>query len=283
MPEPHWSASTSQSNRDNHGMSSEKPASHPRENRQQRLTEHVFKQGSATIGELVDLLGVSMMTVHRDIDELSRRGLVRKYRGGVSAMPSTVFESNAEYRMNAHVDAKRVIAMHAVEQVEPGMSVLLDDSTSALALARLLVEVTPLTVATNYLAAIDALKNVHELRLICIGGDYSPTHDSFLGMQSIESIERLSVDIAFVSTSAMTTSMSFHQEPEIVMIKRAMLASARHKVLLMDHSKMNRTALHRLAPLDDYDLLIVDEEADPHYVDELRGRVEVQVAEDPDN
>ncbi|GAA3556450.1 DeoR/GlpR family DNA-binding transcription regulator [Amycolatopsis ultiminotia] len=263
-------------------MPSEKTVPHSRESRQQRLTDHVFHHGSATIGELVDLLNVSMMTVHRDIDELARRGLLRKYRGGVSAMPSTVFESNAEYRLNANADAKRLIAMNAVEHVEPGMSVLLDDSTSALALARLLVDVTPLTVATNYLAALDVLKGVDELRLICIGGDYSHTHDSFLGMQSIEAIERLSVDITFVSTSAMTTQMTFHQEPEIVMIKRAMLASARQKVLLMDASKMSRTALHRLTPVDEYDLLIVDQDIDPQYADELRSRVTVEIAEDID-
>jgi DeoR/GlpR family transcriptional regulator of sugar metabolism len=259
-------------------MSSEKPVAHTRETRQQTVVDYVFRQGSASINSLVDLTGVSNMTVHRDVDELARRGLLRKYRGGVSAMPSTVFESNAEYRMSANAAAKRLIAVQALDHVEPGMSVLLDDSTSALALARLLHNVTPLTVATNYLAAIDELKEVDELRLICIGGDYSITHDSFLGMQSLEAIERLSVDIAFVSTSAMTSQMTFHQEPEIVMIKRAMLASARKKVLLMDSSKLERSALHRLAPLDEFDLLIIDYDIHAHLVDELRSRVRVQVA-----
>ncbi|MFI5613521.1 DeoR/GlpR family DNA-binding transcription regulator [Amycolatopsis sp. NPDC051903] len=263
-------------------MSSDKSPAHSRESRQQMLVDYVFNTGSATIGDLVDLTGVSNMTVHRDIDELVRRGLLRKYRGGVSAMPSTVFESNAEYRMNAHAGAKRLIAMNAVEHVEPGMSVLLDDSTTALALAKLLPPMAPLTVATNYLGAIDVLKDVEDLRLICIGGDYSPTHDSFLGMQCLEAIERLSVDIAFVSTSAMNTEMTYHQEPEIVMVKRAMLASARRKVLLMDASKMERTALHRLAPLGDFDLLIVDEEIDAHLADELRSRVELEISEDID-
>ncbi|MFE0024751.1 DeoR/GlpR family DNA-binding transcription regulator [Amycolatopsis sp. NPDC059021] len=263
-------------------MSSEKPTSgsaHSRDRRQQMLVDTIFSKGSASILELVRLSGVSHMTVHRDVDELVRKGLVRKYRGGVSAMPSTVFESNAEYRMQAHAEAKASIARRALDEVEPGMSVLLDDSTSALALAKLLGEVTPLTVATNYLGALDLLKQLDEVRLICIGGDYSSTHDSFLGMQSLEAIERLSVDVAFVSTSAMNTEQTFHQEPEIVMIKRAMLASARQKVLLMDSSKMSRAALHRLAPLSDFDLLIVDAGTDRHVLDELRNRVKVAVAD----
>ncbi|WP_020669787.1 DeoR/GlpR family DNA-binding transcription regulator [Amycolatopsis nigrescens] len=246
--------------------------------RQQRISDFVIKQGRASIADLVELSGVSHMTVHRDIEELSRRGLLRKYRGGVSAQPSTVFESNAAYRLNAHAEEKAAIARQALTHVEPGMSILLDDSTSALALAKLLHEVTPLTVATNYLRTIEALKGVHDLRLICIGGDYSATHDSFLGMGCLEAVERLTVDVTFVSTSAMTAEMTYHQEPEIVMVKRAMLAGAQHKVLLMDASKMPRAALHRLAPLDGYDRLIVDAQVPGPLVEELRSRITVEVA-----
>lgn len=246
--------------------------------RQQRIADYVIKQGSASAAELAELTGVSVMTVHRDLDELSRRGLLRKFRGGVSAQPSTVFESNAEYRLNAHVETKAAIARQALNYVEPGMSILLDDSTSALALAKLLGEVTPLTVATNYLRAIELLKDVEDLRLICIGGDYSPTHDSFLGMPCLEAVERITVDATFVSTSAMNAELTFHQEPEIVMVKRAMLASAQNRVLLMDSSKMPRTALHRLAPLTDYHRLIVDSDAPGTLVEELRSRTHVDVA-----
>lgn len=262
-------------------MSSDTPGGgspRSRNTRQQRITDYVIDHGFARMTELVEYTGVSHMTVHRDIDELARRGLLRKFRGGVSAQPSTVFESNAEYRLGAHVEAKAAIARQALAHVEPGMSVLLDDSTTALSLARMLGEVAPLTVATNYLRAIQELKDTEELRLICIGGDYSRTHDSFLGMPCLEAVERISVDIAFVSTSSMNAEMTFHQEPEIVMVKRAMLASAETKVLLMDSSKMPRAALHRLAPVSDYDRLILDADAPAHLVEELRSRTEVDVA-----
>ncbi|TNC29150.1 DeoR/GlpR family DNA-binding transcription regulator [Amycolatopsis alkalitolerans] len=247
--------------------------------RQQRITDYVVDRGSASAAELAELTGVSLMTVHRDLDELARRGLLRKFRGGVTAQPSTVFESNSEYRLNAHVEAKAAIARKALDHVEPGMSVMLDDSTTALALARLLLtQYAPLTVATNYLQAIDVLKEIENVRLICIGGDYSSTHDSFLGMPCLEAIERITVDVVFVSTSAMNAEMTYHQEPEIVMVKRAMLAAAQTRVLLMDSSKMPRTALHRLAPVTEYHRLIVDDKAPKVLVEELRGRTEVEVA-----
>ena len=63
----------------------------------------------------------------------------------------------------------------------------------------------------------------------------------------------------FCSVSAVSPTHAFHQEQEIVLVKQAMLRSARTKVLLVDHGKLQRTALHRLAPLTDFDVVIVDE------------------------
>src|SRR5437764_1417995 len=170
------------------GMTTTSKGARSRANRQQTIIDHVVEQGSATAADLAQVTGVSLMTVHRDLDELARRGLLRKFRGGVSAQPSTVFESNEEYRLGAHVSEKEAIAREALQYVEPGMSIMLDDSTSALALARLLDEIGPLTVVTNYLRTIDVLKDFSEVRLIGIGGDYSRTHDSFVGLPATEAI-----------------------------------------------------------------------------------------------
>ncbi|GAA1782594.1 MULTISPECIES: DeoR/GlpR family DNA-binding transcription regulator [Streptomonospora] len=259
-------------------MSTRRGESRPQEARQQAIAEFVAKQGSATAVELAELTGVSVMTVHRDLDELARRGLLRKFRGGVSAQPSTVFESDAEYRLNARIDQKRAIAARAVELVEPGGSVMLDDSTTALQLATLLEPLAPLTVVTNYRRTIDEVCAMKDVRLIALGGDYFRTHDSFNGLPCTEAIASVSVDTAFLSTSAMTAAMTYHQEQEIVVVKRAMLAAAATKVLLMDSSKMPRTALHHLAPVDAYDRVIVDDGVDPVLLAELRDRVEVEVA-----
>ncbi|KAA9149092.1 DeoR/GlpR transcriptional regulator [Amycolatopsis acidicola] len=248
--------------------------------RQQLITNHVVGKGSASAAELVDITGVSLMTVHRDLDSLVRRGLLRKFRGGVSAQPSSVFESSSEYRLHANVEAKKAIAATAAEHVEPGMSILLDDSTTALELAGMLHQITPLTVATNYLRTIRLLKDVADVRLIGLGGDYSPTHDSFLGMPCLEAVEQLTVDLAFVSTAAMTPDMTYHQEPEIVLVKRAMLASAERRMLLMDSSKVGRSALHQLAPIGEFDHLIVDEDTPEQLLEELRSRITVEIGRD---
>ncbi|GAA4789585.1 DeoR/GlpR family DNA-binding transcription regulator [Actinomycetospora chlora] len=253
-------------------------AARTRAARQQRIVEHVLAQHSASAAELVELTGVSLMTVHRDVDELARRGLVRKFRGGVSAQPTSVFESHSEYRRTVRLAEKNAIAAAALAMVEPGSSIMVDDSTTALALVRRLEEVGPLTVVTNYLPALEMLKEMSEVRLIALGGEHSRTHDSFNGIACMESIAAMSVDAAFVSTSSMTGSMTYHQEQEVVLVKRAMLESAARTVLLMDGSKAPRRALHQLLPLDRFDDLVVDEQMAEPLVVEMREHVRVTVA-----
>lgn len=237
--------------------------------RQQLIADHVVNNRSASIGDLAQLCQVSEMTIYRDLDELQRQGIVRKFRGGVTAQPSGVFESNVAYRLRSMRAEKDAIARRARDLVEPGMSLILDDATTTLALARLLDDVAPLTVATNYLETIKLISDFRDVHLVALGGDYDRTHDSFLGTPCVDAIDALRVDAAFVSISAVSGGHAHHQEQHVVAAKRAMLRSARRRFLLADHSKLGRDALYQLAPLSRFDLVIVDDRASADALAEL--------------
>lgn len=226
--------------------------------RRRLIAEHVLGRQAVSVAELAGLCRVSEMTIYRDLEELERQGVVRKFRGGVTAQPSGVFESNVSYRLASMRAEKDAIARRAAVLVEPGMSVLFDDATTTLALARLVTDVSPLTVATNYLEIIRLLSAAPAVDLIALGGGYDRTHDSFNGVQCVEAVEALRVDAVFMSVSAVSEGHAFHQEQHVVAVKRAMLGVARRRVLLVDHSKLGRSALHRLAPLSEFDTVIVD-------------------------
>lgn len=201
------------------------------------------------------------MTIYRDVEELERQGVVRKVRGSVTAQPSGVFESNVGYRLASMRVEKDAIARQARAFVEPGMSIILDDATTTLALARLLEDVDPLTVATNYLETMKLVSGFRGTHLVALGGDYDRTHDSFLGVPCVDAIEALRVDATFVSVSAVSGGHAYHQQQHVVAVKRAMLRSARRRFLLVDHTKIGRDALYQLAPLNTFERVIVDEGA----------------------
>jgi DeoR/GlpR family transcriptional regulator of sugar metabolism len=226
--------------------------------RQARITDLVLSAGSVSAQELAEAFGVSVMTIHRDLDELQRQGVLRKSRGVATAQPSGTFESNVEYRTKANIEAKRLIAQHACRHVEPGMSLLLDDSTTALQMLPHLAALAPLTIATNYLAALVELARLRDVHVVALGGHYDVQHDSFLGSTCVDAVESMRFDAAFVSTSAVSGGYAFHQEDKILAVKRAMVDVADRSHLLIDHTKLTRSALHRLLPLHRFTSVVVD-------------------------
>lgn len=122
--------------------------------------------GFAHVDDLAEALSVSRMTIHRDLDDLHQKGLVRKVRGGASITSSTQFEADLDYRLRAKLAEKRAIAGAAINLIEEGDVVLLDDSTTALQLVPLLERFENLTVITNFEVVIDELRKSDRINLI---------------------------------------------------------------------------------------------------------------------
>jgi DeoR/GlpR family transcriptional regulator of sugar metabolism len=242
----------------------------PAPQRHERIAEMVLRQPFVAAKDLARLFDVSLMTIHRDLDELEAQGLLRKVRGGATPQPSSLFESNVRYRMTMAEAEKQALARFAVAQIEPGQAVMLDESTTCLALARLLPARVPLTVITNSLTVVQELKGVKEIHLIVLGGDYWPRHEAFCGLACEATAAALRADVLFMSTTAISNGIAFQPDQDIAIAKRAMIAAAARRVLLVDHTKFGRVALHRLAPLRDFDLVVVDDGIDEAGLRQLR-------------
>jgi DeoR/GlpR family transcriptional regulator of sugar metabolism len=250
----------------------------PRGERQRVIIDHVLDRGFASVAELVELSDVSVMTVHRDLDDLASRGLIRRVHGGVSALPTSVFESSSEFRMQRQSPAKEQLARKALEFVDTGMSVMLDDSTTILALARLLPEVGHLTVISNYRQVLEVFREKPDIHFIMLGGQYSRTHDSFIGPPSETGLDSYAADIVFQSTSTIDTERAYHQEQDVVMMKRVMLRSGTRRVLVLDGSKVGRTSLHHFAKLSDFTDVILTDDVTPDIVDRIAEHTRVHIA-----
>lgn len=212
------------------------------------------------------------MTIHRDLDLLESEGWLRKVRAGATAQPSEFHHGDVGYRAHTMGDAKRLLAAEALQLISPGQAIMIDDSTTALTLADRLPEREPLTVITNFLAGIKRLAGEPGIDLVALGGAYYPAYDAFLGMRTCEAIETLRADYLFMSTTAVTGGQCYHQSQETVLVKRALMKAAAKKVLLIDHTKFEKNGLHQLAPLTDFDLVIIDPETPERHIRALESQ-----------
>lgn len=240
--------------------------------RRKLIAETVMGEGTMRIEDLTERFGISLMTAHRDLDELVSRGLLRKTRGVVSAAPTSLIESSDVYRSSRQAAEKRAIAEAAAQFVEPGQAVFVDDSTTVLQMVPHLSARVPLTVITNSITMMNELKGIRDLTLLGLGGQFHNWCNAFIGPVTTAEIRRLRADRAFLSFSAITDGMVFHQSPEMVETKRAMFASAAMRILLADHTKFERRALHAMGSIDEFDVVVVDDGTPPSQVERMKAR-----------
>lgn len=247
-----------------------------RAQRLKRIADDVLANGSMLVDDLAAALNVSRMTIHRDLDDLERQGILRKVRNGATAQPSSVFESNVAFRLGSAIDAKQRIGRFAATLVEPGQSIILDEATSLLPLVEELVSIGELTVITNFMTIMKRLTEVEDIRLIALGGEYLKRFDTYTGTTCEAAIRGLAANAYFTSTSAIAAGAAYHPDPQIVAIKHAMMRAASKRYLLADSSKFGRTALFKVADLDQFDKIIVDRQLPDEEMDalpELRDRI----------
>ena len=123
--------------------------------RQASILDRVRRNGGARVADLVRVLGVSDMTIRRDIEALAERGLVAKVHGGAIAIDGTTDEPGYAAKAGQQQAEKLAIARAAAELVNPGTAVGISAGTTTAALARELANVPELTVVTNSIPVAD--------------------------------------------------------------------------------------------------------------------------------
>lgn len=238
--------------------------------RRDEIRRRVIEEGFAKIDDLARGFGVSVMTVHRDLDALAQEGWLTKIRGGATANPSVLVEAGVRKRSAVLQAEKTAIGAQAATLLRPGQTIFVDDSTTALGLLPYLENVGPITVATNFMPVANALVGAGQVEVVILGGRYYPLQEACFGLQTCEAIRQLRADLLFMSTTAVHSGSCYHRSEVTVMVKRAYMQCATRTVLLVDHAKFGRPAPHLLCPLSAFDVVITDTGIHPDDLAELR-------------
>ncbi|MBB5158433.1 DeoR/GlpR family DNA-binding transcription regulator [Saccharopolyspora phatthalungensis] len=227
------------------------------EQRRQSVLRQVADEGEVRIDDLARRLGVSVMTIHRDLDNLQDRKLLHKRRGFAAAFSTVTMESSLRFRENANQHVKEAICEVLAAQVSPGNTVLLDCGSTLFPLVRRLADVEGIRVITNSLRVTYLLGGAG-VDVTLLGDTFYEDFESCAGPEIRRQLQRIRVDIAFVTATCVSEGKLYHPVREYAENKEAYLRIADRAALAVDHTKFGRTATYAYGDLSGYDLLVTD-------------------------
>ena len=208
--------------------------------RQAMILERVREDGAVRVADLVRELGVSDMTVRRDLEILDERGLLEKVHGGATALEgSALFEPTFAAKSSLQQAEKDAIADAAAALVEPGMAIGVSAGTTTYALAQRLAR-RPGGHGRHQLDPVaDVLHQVGraDQTIILTGGVRTPS-EALVGPFAVAALRTVHVDLVFVGVHGMDPHSGFTC-PNLLEADtdRALIEAGRRLVVVADHSK----------------------------------------------
>ena len=228
------------------------------EHRHARILHLVNARSVLTVAELARLVQTSLMTIRRDLSLLDAKGLLRRFRGGATAL-SVSRDLPLQRRERLELQAKTAIGRLAATLVQPGETIFLDAGTTVFAMAKAVRSVPNLTVVTNSIQVLSELWNRPGLRMVALGGVVQRTSSSLTGALAIKSLQEIRVDRAFLGTIGVTTHWeASNSDLDRAALQRHILSVARDSYLLADHTKFGRAGVAIVAPLRAFTAVITD-------------------------
>ncbi|HMC02502.1 MAG TPA: DeoR/GlpR family DNA-binding transcription regulator [Cellulomonadaceae bacterium] len=228
--------------------------------RREKLVQYIADQGYCTIGALSEALGVSEMTIRRDVLRLVEQRRVCGFRGGVGAVSrQDIVGSDYAYRDLKMGPAKRAIARAAIELVGPASVIALDAGTTTNQVARMMPTDRKLQVVTHSLPAVSSMVGNAGAEIVCLGGILHKESLSFAGPATLAAIDGLQIEILFLAASGISDRGAFCGNGFDAITKRVLIDVAENVVLLADSSKFDIAAMLRICDWDTIDTIVIDD------------------------
>lgn len=209
--------------------------------------------------QAAELLGVSEMTVRRDIAEHPDQFA---YFGGHIMSPAQV-EGNTRYEIataaDSHAVAKREACVHAARHIRPDETIFIDCGTTLLHLVELIPDDYRLTAICYALNVAERLTRKPNVTMVMLGGLYHPSSASFSAEFDLDRLAGFGINVAFLSAAGVdmqrgVTCAAFHEAE----VKKKALALARASYLVVDSSKMGKLQRAFFAPVEAFKAIITE-------------------------
>lgn len=243
------------------------------EQRRDQILAYVSARDRSSVGELSQVLGVSEVTVRKDLDVLESQGLLTRVHGGAVVSGRGRLELYFAAREQEHLEAKRRIAQAAAALIRSGQRIFLDASTTALQVARLIKDRQDLVVVTNGLYTALELNFCDGITTLVVGGTMRRRSSSLVGSLNYNSLQRLRVDIGLFGARGVTAQDGLMESDlDEAQLKQQMVSASGLVIGIVNASKFGVVAFSAFALPHEIDRIITDAQAPAAMVAALRAQ-----------
>ncbi|PIL14334.1 hypothetical protein P775_26885 [Puniceibacterium antarcticum] len=212
--------------------------------------------GELSASALAEMLDVTVQTLRADLRALDELRIVRRRHGGAMLAAAS---DNIDYqpRLAVSRDEKNRIAAAVAKMIPNGATVALGTGTTIEAVARALVGHEGLTVATNNIHVVLALRMAEHITILLAGGKVRLRDLDLIGAESSEFFGGLRFDHAVFSVGGVSETgdlLDFNLDE--IRARQAISCCARERTLVIDHAKIGRLAPHCWGSIQGLDRII---------------------------
>ncbi|MCL4377093.1 MAG: DeoR/GlpR family DNA-binding transcription regulator [Actinobacteria bacterium] len=248
------------------------------EERREYILNLVNKAGSAAAIDIARALNVSETTIRRDLNKLSKKGLIRRTHGGAINKLSVGQEMKFEVQKEKFIEEKKKIALAAAELIEEGDVILIEAGTTGLQTALNITSRKQLTIVTNSCdIAVLLGKTNPGYSIILSGGILKTDTHSLVGPIAEQTFRHINVDKAFIGISGLDIEKGITAADQIeAKTKMNIIGCAKKVIALCDHSKIGHVSMNFVAPIQKINVLITDSEADREFLEKIK-ELEIEI------
>lgn len=221
--------------------------------RQNKILEIIRREKSVKVSELSELLGISEVTVRKDLDELHRERKILRTHGGAMVFQHDNYDLPIQEICMREAEAKRKIARKAQQFIGDNDVILLDDSTTVQELARLIAQGNHenLTVVTGSIPVANILLPAANVQLVLLGGPVQRVTRCCLGAVAERMLAEISIDKAFMGINGIHPEMGYTTSNfQEMSMKKSIQRASRLCFILADHTKFGEKSFLKVDDLD---------------------------------
>ncbi|WP_371185639.1 transcriptional repressor AgaR [Thalassotalea maritima] len=236
--------------------------------RRQAIVDKVNESGKVDVPSLADEFSVSTVTIRTDLNDLHKKRMLVRSRGGAVAINKVARELSIKEKHTENQAIKEKLGKAVSALIKDGDSIIIDSGTTTQEVAKAIFKHENLVVMTNGLNIASELSKIDNIKVLMTGGTLRNKSLSFYGRQAEHSLDNLRFDkvILGVDGIELSAGISTHFEYEAA-LNRIMCERSKQIIAVTDSSKFNQAGFHIITPLESVDILVTDSNIPREYVE----------------